>query len=51
MHHPHHDVTKRNEQHQFDVVYMLHNLFEGNKYKYILTGFDFASRYKVTRSP
>ena len=51
MHHPHYDVTKRNEQHQFDVVYMLHNLFEGNKYKYILTGFDVASRYKVTRPP
>ena len=28
---------------------MPHNLFEGNTYKYILTGIDVASRYKVTR--
>ena len=28
---------------------MLHNLFEGNTYKYILTGIDVASRYKVSR--
>ena len=28
---------------------MPHNLFEGNTYKYILTGMDVASRYKVTR--
>ena len=26
-----------------------HNLFEGNTYKYILTGIDVASRYKVSR--
>ena len=29
---------------------MPHNLFEGNTYKYILTGIDVASRYKVARS-
>ena len=29
IHHPHYDVTKPNEQHQFDLVYMPHNLFEG----------------------
>ena len=28
---------------------MLHNLFEGNTYKYILTGIDVASIYKVAR--
>ena len=28
---------------------MPHNLFEGNTYKYILTGIDVASRYKVAR--
>ena len=28
---------------------MPHNLFEGNTYKYVLTGIDVASRYKVTR--
>ena len=49
IHHPHYDVTKPNEQHQFDLLYMPHNLFEGNTYKYILTGIDVASRYKVTR--
>ena len=47
--HPHYDVTKPNEQHQFDLHYMPHNLFEGNTYKYILTGIDVASRYKVAR--
>ena len=26
-----------------------YNFFEGNTYKYILTGIDFASRYKVAR--
>ena len=49
IHHPHYDVTKPNEQHQFDLLYMPHNLFEGNTYKYILTGIDAASRYKVDR--
>ena len=28
---------------------MPHNLFEGNTYKYISTGIDTASRYKVAR--
>ena len=28
---------------------MPYNVFEGNTYKYILTGIDVASRYKVTR--
>ena len=28
---------------------MPHNLFEGNTYKYTLTGIDVASRYKVAR--
>ena len=49
INHPHFDVTKPNEQHQFDLLYMPHNLFEGNTYKYILTGLDVASRYKVAR--
>ena len=50
IHHPHYDVTKPNEQHQFDLLYMPHNLFEENTYKYILTGVDVASRYKVARA-
>ena len=29
---------------------MPHNAFEGSTYKYILTGVDFASRYKVSRA-
>ena len=49
IHHPHYDVTKRNKQHQFDVLYMPHNLFEGNTFKYILTDIYVASRYKVAR--
>ena len=42
-------MTKPNGQNQFDLLYMPHNLFEGNTYKYILTGIDVASRYKVAR--
>ena len=49
IHHPHYDVTKPNEQHQFDLLYMPHNLSKRNTYKYILTGIDVASRYKVAR--
>ena len=50
INHPHYDVTKPNEQHQFDLLYMPHNVFEGNTYKYILTDIDVASRYKVSRA-
>ena len=50
IHHPQYDVTKPNEQHQFDLLYLPHNVFEGNMYKYILTRIDVASRYKVARS-
>ena len=49
INHPHYDVTKPNEQHQFDLLYMPHNLFEGNTYKYILIGIDAGSRYQVAR--
>ena len=50
INHPHYDVTKPNEQHQFDLLFMPHNILEGNTYKYILTGEDVASRYKVARA-
>ena len=50
INHPHYDVTKPNEQHEFDLLYMPHNLFEGNTYKYILTGIDIASRYRAARA-
>ena len=46
---PHYDMIKPNEQHQFELLYMSHNLFEGSTNKYILTGIDVASRYKVAR--
>ncbi|XP_057290775.1 uncharacterized protein LOC130613449 [Hydractinia symbiolongicarpus] len=38
-----------NEMHQFDLLYMPHEKVYGNTYKYILTGIDVASRYKVAR--
>ena len=34
IHHPYYDVTKPNEQHQFHLLYMPHNIFQGNTYKY-----------------
>ena len=49
IYHPRYDVTKPNEQHQFDLFYMPHNIFEGNTYRHILTGVYVASRYKVVR--
>ena len=42
INYPHYDVTKPNEQHQFDSLYVRHNVFQGNTYKYILTGVDVA---------
>ena len=50
INHPHYDVIKPNGQHQFDVLYMSHNIFEGNTCKYILAGIDVASRYWVARA-
>ena len=29
---------------------MNHDVFEGNKYKYVLTGVDLTSRYKVAQA-
>ena len=42
-------MTKPNEQYQFDLLYIPHNVFEGNMNKYIFMGVDVASRYKVAR--
>ena len=42
-------MSKSNEQHQFDFLYTIHNDFEVSTYKYILTGINVASRYKVAR--
>ena len=49
IHHSHYDVTKSNEQHQFDLVNMPYNAFEGNTYKYLLSGIDVASRYRIVK--
>ena len=38
-----------NEVHQFDLLYMPSETLHGNKYKYVLSGIDVASRYKVAR--
>ena len=43
-------MTKPNKQPQTDLLYVPHNVFEGNTYKYLLTDFDAASRYKVARA-
>ena len=35
--------------HQFDLLYMPSDTLYGNKYKYILSGIDATSRFKVAR--
>ena len=47
--HLHYNVTRPNEQHQLDLFYVPHNIFEENTCKYILTGADVALRYMVAR--
>ena len=49
VHRPHYEVTIPNEMHQFDLLYIPSDTLYGNKYKYILSGIDVASRYKVAR--
>ena len=46
---PHYDVTYPNHLHQFDLLYMPYDKLYGNKYKYILSGIDVASRFKIVR--
>ena len=50
VHHPHYEITKPNEIHQFDTLYVPSNVVYGNEYKYILTDVDVASSYKVARA-
>ena len=50
IHHPHYDVTKPNKQHQFDLLYVFHNLFEGSTYKHILTVIDVAWPLRTKKS-
>ena len=47
--HPHYEVKIPNQVHQFDLLYMPGDKLYGNKYKYVLTGVDIASRFKVAR--
>ena len=46
---PHYEVMIPDEVHQFDLLYMPSDMSYGNKYKYILSETDVASRYKVAR--
>jgi hypothetical protein len=46
---PHYEVSIPNQLHQFDLLYMPGDKLYGNKYKYILSGIDAASRFKVAR--
>ena len=48
--HPHYDVTKPNEQHQFNFLYVPHNAFEGNTNKYVLTDVDFTRPIRTKKS-
>ena len=45
----HYEVMIPNEIHWFDLLYMPLDTLYGNKYKYILSGINVASRYKVAR--
>ena len=45
---PHYQVRIPNEMRQFDLFYMPSDVLYGNKYKYIMSGIDAASRFKVT---
>ena len=47
--HPHYQVTIPNQLHQFDLLYMPHDVVYSSTYKYILTGVDVASRYIIAR--
>ena len=46
---PHFEVTIPNEMHQFDLLYMPSDSLYGNMYKYVLSGIDVVSKYKVAR--
>ena len=49
MDRPHYEVTIPNEIHQFDLLYMPSDTLYRNKYKYILSEIDAASRYEIVR--
>ena len=45
----HFDITKVNQMHQVDLLYLPHDTVYGNTYKYVLCVIDVASRYKTAR--
>ena len=47
--HPHYRVTKVNQMHQADLLYLPHDKVYQNTYKYTLNVIDVASRYKASR--
>lgn len=47
---PHYGLTNSNKERQFDLLYLRHNIFKGNTYKYILTYVNVVSRNKVARA-
>ena len=47
--HPHYAITVPNQVHQFDLLQMPADRLYGSKYKFILSGIDIASRFKVAR--
>ena len=42
-------VNIPNQLHQFDILCIPHDKVYGSTYKYILTGIDVASRFKIAR--
>ena len=46
---PHYEDKIPNQMHQFDLLYMPSDMLYGNKYTYILSEINVASRYKVAR--
>ena len=45
----HFAITKVNQMHQVDLLYLPHDTVYGNTYKYVLCVIDVASRYKTAR--
>ena len=45
----HFDITKVNQMHQVDLLFLTHDTVYGNIYKYVLCLEDVASRYKAGR--
>lgn len=43
-------MTESNMLHQFDLLYVPHNVFKCNKCKYMLTVADVVSRYKAAKA-